>query len=300
MASDNIKPGRGIDHLVLPVQDLDAAAEFYRALGFTTTPRAQHPFGTSNVLVQLQGNFLELLAVTEPAKIAEADPGHFSFGTYNRDFLTKREGLSMLVFESRDARADQAEFAAAGLETYPPFDFSRLAKLPEGGEVTVAFSLTFVTAPDAPEAVFFCCQQHAPEYFWKPAYQSHANGAELCSEVIMVAEDPPALAGLYAGLQGAIAVSDNDGDLSIATARGSVSVLTPETFRHRFPGALFATAPQGPFFAGYQITVPDVSPLEELLRDNAVAYQRYNDCIHIQPDDAHGVVIEFADHRNSN
>ncbi len=205
----------------------------------------------------------------------------------------------MLVFESSDARADQAEFAAAGLETYAPFDFSRKAKLPEGGEVTVAFSLAFVTDPRLPEAVFFCCQQHAPEYFWKPEYQSHANGAELCSEVIMVAEDPAALNNLFAGLQGADAVTEHENALSIATARGSVSVLTTEAFRHRFPGALFSTAPDGPFFAGYRITVPDISPVEQLLHDNAVALQRHNDCLQIQPDTALGVVIEFTDQKDT-
>ena len=55
--------GRGIDHLVLVTEDLDEASAFYRTLGFTTTPRAVHPFGTGNALVQLQGNFIELVGI---------------------------------------------------------------------------------------------------------------------------------------------------------------------------------------------------------------------------------------------
>ena len=51
----------------------------------------------------------------------------------------------MLVFASDDARRDQAAFAESGLETYAPFDFERRAKLPDGSEVTVGFSLAFVT-----------------------------------------------------------------------------------------------------------------------------------------------------------
>ena len=112
---------RGIDHLVLVVRDLEKAHAFYAALGFTLTPRAVHPWGTTNHLAQLRGCFLELLAVPEPGKIAPAKPGEFGFGAFNRDFLARREGMSMLVFESHDARRDQAEFASCGLQTYAPF-----------------------------------------------------------------------------------------------------------------------------------------------------------------------------------
>jgi hypothetical protein len=64
-----VKTGRGIDHLVLCVRSLEAAHETYTRLGFTLTPPAQHPWGTANRLVQLQGNFLELLAIADPKKI---------------------------------------------------------------------------------------------------------------------------------------------------------------------------------------------------------------------------------------
>jgi hypothetical protein len=77
---------RGIDHLVLCLSDLEQARRTYQALGFTTTPPALHPFGTGNSLVQLQGNFLELLAIDEPQKIRPAAPGYFSFATFCQQF----------------------------------------------------------------------------------------------------------------------------------------------------------------------------------------------------------------------
>lgn len=40
---------RGLNHLVLAGRDLDAMQTVYSRLGFTVTPRAQHPFGTGNV-----------------------------------------------------------------------------------------------------------------------------------------------------------------------------------------------------------------------------------------------------------
>src|SRR5262245_25510378 len=74
---------RGLDHLVLSVQDLDAAKALYEKLGFNCTPKALHPWGTGNTLAQLQGNFLEILAVVDKAKLAPPAPGQMDFGRYN-------------------------------------------------------------------------------------------------------------------------------------------------------------------------------------------------------------------------
>jgi len=96
---------RGIDHLVLCVNDLELGAAFYRNLGFTTTPRARHPWGTDSCLIQLTGSFIELLTVSRPALITADSPKTFSFGAFNQKFLARRQGMSMLVFESTDVEA---------------------------------------------------------------------------------------------------------------------------------------------------------------------------------------------------
>ncbi len=285
---------RGIDHLVLCVHDLDAARQVYGRLGFTTTPPAVHPFGTGNSLVQLQGNFLELLSVAEPGKIPPMAPGQFSFGAFNRDFLARRQGMSMLVFQSDDARRDQEEFAAKDLETYAPFDFSRRATLPDGSAVTVAFSLAFVTDPRMPEAAFFTCQQHAPEVFWKPDYQRHPNGAIAVSEVVMVADDPAAFAGLFRKLQGPESVAAAEGALQVATALGRVTLLDRRRFAARFPDLPVPRAPDTPHFAGYRVTVADLARAEALLRQAALPVRREAGSLRIAPADAFGVVLEFT------
>lgn len=283
---------RGIDHLVLPVADLDRAIEAYSAFGFTTTPRAVHPFGTGNSLVQLQGNFLELLAVLDETKFPPPAPGVFDFGRFNESFLAAREGFSMLVFEGHDVQGDRAAFADNGLQTYDPFHFERKATLPDGDQVTVGFSLAFVTDPRMPEAAFFTCQQHAPQYFWKPEYQSHPNGAQVVAEVVMVAEDPADLSGLYAGLQGPDAVSASADGLTVATARGAVAVLTPDRFADRFGTP--SPGPDSPHFAAFRVAVKDLTQAEALLRDNGVAIRKAGGRLQIAPDAACGVALEFS------
>ena len=106
---------RGFDHVVWTVRDLAAAARFMEQAGFRVTPRARHPWGTENHLVQLDGFFIEILGIGDETLIPEAVGDSFSFGAFNRDFVKSREGVSMLVMESRDPAADRADFEQAGL-----------------------------------------------------------------------------------------------------------------------------------------------------------------------------------------
>lgn len=266
---------RGIDHLVLCGHDLAAMRDSYGALGFTLTPEARHPFGTGNSLIQLEGCFLELLSVIEPEKISRAGAGHFSFAAFNRDFLERGEGMSMLVLDSADARADVAAFRAAGLKTYEPFDFQRKAKLPSGEEVTVGFSLAFATDPALPNIAFFTCQQHAPEHFWKPQYQRHANRALTILDVSLVAERPDdhaAFLSAFAGVEAEAIV----GGITLRTARGNISCITPEAFAQSFGRA--PEMGQGPHFGGFTVGVRRIARLEEAI--SAPVYQLRKDGAH--------------------
>jgi hypothetical protein len=96
---------KGINHLVLAIHDLEALRSAYQALGFAVKQRGGLPFGISNSIV-LQGSYLELLSVK--VDVPEHSPGHFSFGAFNRDYLARHEGFSMLVLDTPDARADIA------------------------------------------------------------------------------------------------------------------------------------------------------------------------------------------------
>ncbi|MDP6953199.1 MAG: VOC family protein [Alphaproteobacteria bacterium] len=204
---------RNIDHVVIAVPDLAAAAARYRDLGFTLTPKASHPdhMGTSNQLVQFAGrNFIELVTLDRPDTVVTT-PDRFSFGAHVGAFAEKGGGMVALVLASDDARADAARLETGGLETYPVFDFERHATLPDGREVTVAFSLAFATSPEMPDIAFYFCQHHYPKNFWKPAYQKHANGAKGIATVHMLAEDPERHRGFLEILTKAEASATPDG-----------------------------------------------------------------------------------------
>lgn len=242
---------RGIDHLVLCAEDLKAARSVYERLGLTATPDAHHPFGTGNIIVQLDGCFLEVLAVTRPELIPDDEDGAFNFGGFNRDFLAAGPGMSMLVLDSTDEDADRADFIGKGLHVFEPFTFQRQAVLPDGSEATVGFSLTFVGDPSLPDLGFFTCKQWRPDLFWKPDYQRHAIGATGIAEVLVVAPEPKPAAAFLAKFADADTPAPVADGYAVETARGRLSVMTPDTFAERFPGAGLDARNGMPFFAGY-------------------------------------------------
>lgn len=243
-----------IDHVVLAVRDLDAAAAHFEALGFTLTPRATHPFGTGNRLAQFAGSFLEVLTVVEPEKITEADGDRFSFGAFNRDYLATGEGFSMLVLSSTDADTDRARYQAHGLKAYDRFDFERTAIQPDGTPRTVAFRLAFTSHPDLPACGFFTCQNRFPENFWKPAFQSHANTARDIAEIALVVDEPVRFEGFLSAYADAPAIGPADHRV-ITTDAGTLALMTPATFAARY-----GAAPQASNrLLGLTIAVADLS-----------------------------------------
>jgi len=245
---------RGLDHIVICVDDLEQAAQKYKDLGFTVTPRARHPFGTHNCIVQLDGFFLELLTVTEPEKIPDQQDGHFGFAKFNQHYLANRQGCSMLVMDTSDFRRDNELARQTGLNTYQPFEFSRQTTLPTGESVEVSFGLNFVSSDHMPMAGFFTCQQFQPQYFWNSDYQQHANNAVSIKEVCLVAHDPALLRSFFEAYSSCNAEQLDDDCIKLKTNRGRIAILTSDKFESRYK----TTAPDvstGAQLAGFTIGV---------------------------------------------
>jgi catechol 2,3-dioxygenase-like lactoylglutathione lyase family enzyme len=243
---------RGLDHIVHAVRDLDAAAELYRRLGFTAGARNRHPWGTHNYIVQFPGVFIELLTLAEPEKLG-ADGFAVLFARYNDDFVKRGEGLSMLLLESKEARADEAAFRAAGIGASEGMRFEREAKRPDGSPVNVGFSLAFAENKAAPDIHFATCQQHYPENFWNPAFQQHANGAETVAGVVAVAEAPSRHHDFLLAFTGAQSSRDTSDGFAIDLPRGAIELTTPAGFERRF-GLPAPDILRGPRLAGLRFS----------------------------------------------
>jgi hypothetical protein len=283
---------RGIDHLVIAVRDLDAARAAYQRLGFTLTPEARHPFGTKNALVQLNGAFLELVAIGDPSLIPEPTAQRFSFAAFNRDFLAKHEGLSMLVLKSRDANLDHAAFATAGLAIFEPIRFERMARAPDGNERPVAFTMTFTADRRAPDAGFFTCQHHYPENFWRAEYQLHANGGRRIAAAVMVARDPADFHEFLTHFTGRHDMISTSLGIELDTGEGKVDVISPVAFRAEFGEEPPDADPRR--FLGCRIAVTDLAVTRAVLSANGVPVTERLGRLIVAPGEACGVTIAFA------
>lgn len=283
---------QGIDHIVHVVRDLDAAGDFYRRLGFTVGARNIHPWGTHNRIVQFKTSFIELLEIGEPAKIPPHGERAFSFGAFNRDFVAAREGLSMLILKSTDARADAHSFETARITGFEVFDFGREAKKPDGSTVKVAFSLAFARDPASPDLGFAVCQQHFPENFWNPAFQLHANGATGLPGVVLVADNPSDHHVFLKGFTGVSDLHSSSLGIKATTAHGEIEIIEPVAFRDQF-GVTAEVSGEGMTLSAMRFAVNDAVKAEGIFRDAGVKVERHIGRLVIRPDLAYGATLIF-------
>ena len=284
---------RGLDHIVHAVRDLDAAVALYRRLGFTVGARNRHApeWGTQNHIVQLPGTFVELLAVTDPAGIAPHAPRSFSFGAFNRDFLGRQQGLSMLVLEGRGA-ADVEAFRAAGIGDFELYEFAREGKRPDGTAIKLAFALAFARDPGAPDVGLFSCQQRYPENFWNPAFQVHANTAAAVAGVVLVANNPSdhhIFLSAFVGERELLATSSG---ITLKTPRGEIQVMNPVAFANHFDIAPPDIA-RGARLAALRFAVRDRGKAGTLLADAGVPFRTHREKLVIGPQTAMGATLVF-------
>jgi hypothetical protein len=156
-----------IDHAVIAVRDLDAAAASFRELGFTLTPRGRHSVGSENHCIMFGSTYIELLAAPVPHPWLD----------YYRTFLERGDGLAAIALSTDDADAAYRELTVAK----KPMDLSRPV---EGG--MARFRL--VQLENMPNV--FVCQHLTRHLVWRPEWQRHANSASELLEIATPAKEP--------------------------------------------------------------------------------------------------------------
>lgn len=283
---------RDIDHLVIAVNDLEAARASWQALGFTVAPVARHPFGTANAIIQTDGMYIELLAVADPSAIPEAGSAQFSFAAFNRDFLERHEGISMIALASDDAAADRDDFETAGLSVFAPFSFERMAKGSDGVDRKVGFSLTFTAERRLRQVGFFTCRHHHPENFWRTELQRHQNGARRIASAALVTRDPADFHEFLSKLTGQHDMTSTSLGLTFDLGGSAIEVTSPVGYQAWFGEPC---EPDPRRFLACRIAVADLDATRKVLDQGGISYSERMGTVVVPPSAANGVTIGFVD-----
>src|SRR6266436_8366572 len=221
----------GVDHAVVVVRDLDKAADNWRRLGFTVSPRGTHSakMGSGNTTIMLDPDYIELLGVL--VETAHNAP--------TRAFLANRgEGIERIAFTAVDSAAGAEEIRARGYAPLGPTDFERPVTMPDGSQSAARFRIFQWPVAEAPAGMrIFACQHKTRETVWIPELMRHANGAKRLRQVLLVAPEPAKEAAHLSRMIDREARSDADGAVAVPSGsdRADFVFLTKAQLSRRYP-----------------------------------------------------------------
>ena len=274
----------GLDHVVVMVRELDAAAQAWRALGFTLSPRGTHSahLGTGNYTIMFGTDYVELLGVLQDTPL----------NAPSREFLARRgEGIERAAFTTDDAAQGVAALRARGMDVSAPVEFNRPVDLPSGGKGEAAFSVFHWPVDERPgDMRIFACQHHTRGTVWIPELQSHPNTTTGIVRLEIVTAVPAEAAAQLAGLLDT-EPAPCDGGARVATApgRGEFVFLTQAAFHARHPSLRTDALPS----EGVAALVCRVADLAAAARHAGVDSVRTASTVEVSAAYANGVALVF-------
>src|SRR6266508_1340623 len=177
----------GLDHLVIAVKDLAAAARSYTEAGFGVVMGGRHPESTQNALISFaDGTYLELLAFYEPS------PKHRWWSA-----LERGGGLIDFCLASTDLAADAVALRRAGVTITDPQPGARAR--PDG--VQLRWQLAKPEGPFRGVAPFLI-HDDTPRSERVPRPAAHVNRVSGVETITVAVTDARAAALWYEGALG--------------------------------------------------------------------------------------------------
>jgi hypothetical protein len=271
-----------LDHVVVNARDrLDQAADTYRRLGFTLTPRGYHTLGSINHLAMFGTDYLELVAVK---------PGDGS----RPEIIGAPVGLDALVFGTEDATATYEALSRNQIPIDPPEQFSRPVAI--AGEAREAmFRATRLPRSAAPAGRLYFCQHLTRDLVWRDEWRRHANGSVGIARAVIAAEVPDTLGGLFAQMFGRDTVRATDDGCSLVLGLSRFDVVSPAALWEMFGGATPDSRGRRDYMAALTFRTLSLDAAETALEAGGVkGVDRIGTSVLVPATEAFGVTIEFS------
>jgi Glyoxalase-like domain len=276
----------GIDHAVVVVRDLDSAAENWKRLGFTVSPRGTHSakMGSANTTIMLDPDYIELLGV-----LVETEHNRPT-----RTYLAKRgEGIERIAFTAVDSAEGAEEIRARGYEPVGPTDFERPVTMPDGSPSAAKFRVFQWPIEEAPAGLrIFACQHKTREAVWIPELMKHANGAKRLKQALVVSTEPAKDAAHLARMIDRDARTEPDGAVAVPSGsnRADFIFLTKLQLGRRYPDVSLAGLPESGG-AGLVLATSDLAAAQKAAGSSGV---RSGGAVYVAPEAANGTLLAFV------
>jgi hypothetical protein len=275
----------GVDHAVVVVRDLDKAADNWRRLGFTVSPRGTHSakMGSGNYTIMLDPDYIELLGV-----LVETE-----HNSPTRAFLDRSgEGIERIAFTAVDSAAGAEEIRARGYQPLGPTDFERPVTMPDGSQSAARFRIFQWPLSEAPGGLrIFACQHKTRETVWIPELMKHANGAKRLKQALVVSPEPAQDAAHLARMIDGDVKAEPDGAAAVPSGsdRADFIFLTKGQLSRRYPEISLAGLPERGG-AGLVLATSDLAAAEKALGSSGV---RSGAAVCVAPAAANGTLLAF-------
>lgn len=189
-----------IDHVMICVADLAQGMERYRRMGFDVRAGGVHPGkGTHNAVALNRDDYIELLAIRDPAEFRAAAEGPGGWHAGLDRFIAAGGGIRYVILQSDDLVADVAAMRARGVDVSDAREAGR--RTPAGQELRWKAA---TLGPKNPLPIFFI--QHLTPMAERRRQVgdagAHPNGVYSIERAYIVVRDVNAEAAICARVLG--------------------------------------------------------------------------------------------------
>jgi catechol 2,3-dioxygenase-like lactoylglutathione lyase family enzyme len=275
---------KGLDHVVVMVDGIDAAQAAYERLGFQVQPRGFHKkLGTANHLMIFDNDYFEILGIVEDTP----------FNAERREWLKGGGGLANVALATDGADLAFNAFKAAGLEPEAPLAFDRAVEV-AGRTEHAAFRTVRIPKTHMPVVGFFVCEHLTPQFVYRPEWARHPNGARGVGGVTVIAAQPAKWIPELEKYFGAGAVKPEGAGLLVDTGSQPIRYMTRADYMARYPGIVHVRAVDHP--ALLNIRVDSLAACAALLEKNGVKLLKPDDRrLLVPPSEAAHLTLEFTE-----
>jgi hypothetical protein len=267
-----------IDHLLTYVSSIDDAAETYRRLGFTLTPLSDiSPMGIANRLITFRprtpgsASFIELMAVTDPAKLPPP----------MRRLLSGDEGGKSMVLATTDAGSTHRMLAGLGHPFAPPVHVKREWKISDSTSVFPEFDVLLPTDRELP---FNACQYRDAGVYVRDEWLTHANTAIYLDALSASISAGSTCENDFAAVLRSPRERLSDGCVAVTAGRTRIELETV---------APQSAMPTKSRYTGVRVLVKSLADCGRHLERNHVPHCISDADIVVAPAACHGVQVQF-------